>query len=169
MQFTDEVVWTLSDFIFAGILIFGSGFTYMLLTRGAGDIFYRLAVGSTISTGFLLIWVNLAVGIIGSENNPINLLYFGVIAVGMIGAIIARFQPKGMALTLFLAAFAQALVAAYALLIGEHHSLTELYHSTAAESIIKILAVNGFFIFLWIISALLFRYVAQEKNINETA
>ncbi|MGK7368692.1 MAG: hypothetical protein ACNS64_00650, partial [Candidatus Halalkalibacterium sp. M3_1C_030] len=36
MQFTDEVVWTLSDFIFAGTLIFGTGLTYKLLTKKTG-------------------------------------------------------------------------------------------------------------------------------------
>jgi hypothetical protein len=41
--------------------------------------------------------MNLAVGIIGSEDNPANLMYGGVLAVGIIGAIIARFEPHGMA------------------------------------------------------------------------
>jgi len=33
MQFTQEVVWTLSDFVFAGILLFGAGLTFVLIAR----------------------------------------------------------------------------------------------------------------------------------------
>lgn len=169
MQFTDEVVWTLSDFIFAGTLIFGTGLTYKLLTKKTGDVIYRLAVGSALGIGFLLIWVNLAVGIIGTENNPINLFYFGVLAVGLIGAFIVRFQPNGMAFTLLLTAFAHTLVTVYALLSGEQHALTGVHHSTTLRSVMQILGVNGFFITLWIISALLFKYSAQEKTKQDEA
>ena len=33
MQFTQEVVWTLSDFVFAGALLFGAGLTFVLIAR----------------------------------------------------------------------------------------------------------------------------------------
>ena len=42
-------------------------------------------------------------------------MYFGVLAVGFIGAFIARFQPRGMARALFATAVAQALVPVIAL------------------------------------------------------
>ena len=38
MQFTSEVNWTLSDFVFAGVLLFGTGLTYELVARKAGGI-----------------------------------------------------------------------------------------------------------------------------------
>lgn len=165
MQFTAEVVWTLSDFIVAGALLFGTGLTYILVTqvlasRTADNTPYRVAVGFALFTGLFLIWVNLAVGIIGSEDNAINLLYFGVIAVGVIGAFIAHFRPQGMALTMFVMAFAQALIAAIALFNN--------WHQIPASSVTEILSVNGFFITLFIISALLFRYDAQEQKPENT-
>jgi hypothetical protein len=42
---------------------------------------------------FILIWMNLAVGIIGSEDNPANLMYGGVLAVAIVGAFMVRFRP----------------------------------------------------------------------------
>jgi hypothetical protein len=45
-------------------------------------------------------------------------MYFGVLAVGSIGAIIARLQPRGMARALFVTALTQALIAAIALIAG---------------------------------------------------
>jgi hypothetical protein len=111
MQFTDEVVWGPTDFVVAGVLLFGTGITYELLARKAGNIAYRAAVGAAVATALLLVWMNLAVGIIGHEEDPANLMYVGVLAVGIVGALIARFQPEGMARALVAMALVQALVA----------------------------------------------------------
>ena len=51
--------------------------------------------GKFESHGLLLIWMNLAVVLIGSENNPANLLYLGVLCIAILGAFIARLQPRG--------------------------------------------------------------------------
>ena len=48
-----------------------------------------------------------------------NLMYLGVIAVGFVGAFIARFQSRGMALALFATAVAQMLVPVIALMMGK--------------------------------------------------
>lgn len=161
MQFTDEVVWSLFDFIFAGGLLFGTGFMYILVTQlltthMADNIIYRVAVGFAFFTGLLLIWVNLAVGIIGSESNPANLLYFGVIFIGILGGFIARFQPEEMVRTMIAMAIAQALVAAVALVGG--------FYQTPPSTVFHIIGVNGFFITLFVVSAMLFRYAAQEQS-----
>jgi hypothetical protein len=154
MQFTDEVNWGLFDFIFAGVFIFGTGLTYKLVAKKKGNMIYRIAVGLSLGTAFLLIWINGAVGLIGSEENPANLMYFLVISVGIIGSLITRFQPQGMARALFAMAFAQVLVTVIALLTGLHHS--------PGSSVLEIIGVNGFFIAMFVVSALLFRRVAQN-------
>jgi hypothetical protein len=147
--------WTLVDFVFAGALIFGTGLTFVLVARKAGNIAYRVAVGVALAAAFILVWVTGAVGIIGSEDNNANLMYFGVLAVGIIGAIIARFRPHGMARALFATALAQALVAVIVLIFG-----LGLPWSPPLE----ILALNGFFVALFVGSALLFRYAAREQT-----
>ncbi|CAN5822657.1 hypothetical protein BH23ACT11_BH23ACT11_26560 [soil metagenome] len=153
MQFTGEVVWTLFDFVFAGALIFGTGLTYVLVARRIDKIAYRAAVGVALAAAFILVWANGAVGIIGTEANLANLMYIGVLAVGIIGAIIARFRPPGMARALFATALAQALVAVIAVIAGLDSPL-----SPPGE----ILIINGFFVALFVGSALLFRYAARE-------
>jgi hypothetical protein len=75
--------------------MFGTGLAYELAVRMSSDTAYRAAAGIALAAAFILIWVNLAVGIIGSEDELANLMYFGVLAVGIIGALIARFQPHG--------------------------------------------------------------------------
>ena len=81
MQFTNEVVWDVADFIVAGVLLFVTGLTYKLAAIKVGNIVYRSAVGLALTAAFILIWVNGAVGIIGSENNDANLMYGGVFGV----------------------------------------------------------------------------------------
>ena len=126
MQFTEEVEWDLADFTVAGVLLFGAGLTYELAVRkAAGNIAYRAAIGIAVLAALSLIWVNLAVGLIGAEDNPANLMYCGVLVVGIVGAIFSRLQPRGMALTLISMALAQALVAVIALIFGLGHPTSE--------------------------------------------
>ncbi len=154
MQFSGEILWSLTDFIVAGILIFGTGLAFMLIFRKNANFLYRIAGGLSLGTAFLLIWANLAVGIIGSEANPANQMYFGVIAVGIIGAVIARLRPRGMSNAIFAAAIAQALVVIIVLSSGMHIS--------PPVSAVEILLINGFFVLLWIGAGLLFRKVARK-------
>lgn len=156
MQFTNEVVWTLSDFIFAGTMIFGTGLAYKLITRNSEKMDYRIAFGLACAAGFLLVWANGAVGIIGSEANPINAWYYGVPFLGLIGAFISGFQANKMTVVLYLTAAAQALIAAIAIFGG--------YYQSPPSSVMEIIGVNGFFIVLWIASALKFRQAASENN-----
>ena len=151
MQFTDEVAWDVADFAFAGALLVGTGVTFELAARRTGNSAYRAAVGVALAAAFILIWVNGAVGIIGSEDNDANLMYGGVLAIGVIGALIARFESHGMARALFATALAQALVTVIALIAG----LGSPWSGPG-----EILFLNGFFVALWLTSAWLFRKAA---------
>lgn len=156
MLISSEAKWSLFDFIAAWTLLFGAGFSYKLAVRMLGGRSYRLAVGTAVGTGLFLIWSNLAVGIIGSENNPANLMYFGVLAVGIIGVVIVRFQPERMEYVMAATAVAQMLVALIVLLAGPR--------LTQNSPVTEILAVNGFFAALWALSALFFRYARSRQT-----
>jgi peptidoglycan/LPS O-acetylase OafA/YrhL len=115
---------------------------------------YRFAVGVALAAAFILVWLNLAVGVIGTEDDLANLMYIRVLAVGITGAIIARFRPDAMAPALFATALAQALVAVIALIFGL---------GSAWSGPGEILALNGFFVALFLGSAWLFRNAAREQ------
>jgi membrane protein YdbS with pleckstrin-like domain len=61
MQFSNEVVWTISDFIIAGVLLFGTGALFVLTARRIRK--YRFAIGILFLTALLYVWAELAVGI----------------------------------------------------------------------------------------------------------
>lgn len=123
--------------------------TSTVLTRHA----YRTAVGVAVATALLLVWVNLAVGVIGSEDNPANLMYFGVLAAGVGGAVAARFRPQEMARALVAVAIAQALVPAIALAVGRPE---------ITPGVLGVLGGNALFVALWVGSAVLFRRAATN-------
>ena len=146
MQFTDEVDWSAADFAVFGAMLAGAGGALELAVRMTRNTAYRAAVGVALAAAFLLVWANGAVGIIGSEDNPANLMFGGVLAVGIVGAAVARFRPGGMARALVATAVAQALVAVIAAVAG----LGNIFVST------------GLFGALWLASAWLFRRASLQ-------
>ena len=111
MQFTREVNWDETDFIVMGVLFGTVGLGIEFLVRKSSSIAYRVASVLAVLSAFLIVWANLAVGMIGSEDNPYNLLFLGIIPAAAIGAAIARFRPGGMAIVMLAAALAQGLIA----------------------------------------------------------
>ena len=145
--------WTLADFVFAGALIFGTGLTYKLVARKAGNIAYRAAVGVALAAAFIIVWLEGAVGINGHTDPLTIFTELGVFAVEIIGAIIARLKPPGMARALFAMALAQSLVVVIVLIAG--------MHQYPGGSVVEILGLNGFFVALFVGSACLFRNAAR--------
>jgi hypothetical protein len=164
MQFNNGVNWSVSDFVIMGILIFGTGFSYVLLTRFTSSIIHRAAVALAIGSTFLLVWVNLAVGLIGSGPNAANLMYIGVVAIVIIGTFLSRFTTKGMERVMFATAIALVLFAVIQL-------LTKMYQYPGS-SVTEIIGVNTFFATLFAVSGLLFRYITLKHlpaHINKIA
>lgn len=148
--------WDVIDFTVFGAMLLSVGVIYMLARRSTANAAYRFAVGVALAAAFVLIWVNGAVGIIGEQSNDANMAYFGVLAVGIIGAIIARFKPQGMARAMYATALTQTAVAVFALIAG--------LGSTAPIWPRDILLLTGFFVALWLLSAWLFRNAAREQR-----
>lgn len=156
MQFTTEVDWSIGDFIIMGLLIFSTGATYVLATGLINNLAYRIAIACALGTTFLLIWVNLAVGLIGSGPHAGNLMYLGVIVIGIIGAIFSRFTAGGLERTMYAMAFSLVLIAVIALMAN--------MQNYPGSSVTEIIGVNGFFATLFAVAGLLFRYVVHEQS-----
>ena len=108
---------------------------------------YGIAVGVALFAALLILWINLAVGIIGEPDDLANLMYIGVLAVGMVGAVFTRFRPRGMARSLFAMALAQGLVAMVTVFTGLGFPPTPP---------LTLLTLNVILVMFWAGSALLF-------------
>ena len=66
MQFTNEVKWTLFDFVVAAVLLFGTSLICEFVLRKVKKTGYRIAICFVLLTALILIWLELAVGIFGT-------------------------------------------------------------------------------------------------------
>ena len=152
MQFTDEVNWGVADFVIFGALLFGVGITYELAVRKTGNAAFKAAVGLALLAAFLQFWINGAVGILGPEDNDANMMFNGVLLIGMIGFIVSRFDPRKLALAMYVTAGAQALVFVIAMVMG--------WGFTGP--------LTAFFIIMWLGSAQLFQKAARDTKLANT-
>jgi len=151
MQFTDQVNWELSDFLIMGAALFGIALVYELITWRSDKKLFRAAVGVALVGAFLLFWVNGAVGIIGNEGNPANLLFGAVFIVGLVGALLAKFRSKGLSNTMFAAAGVQMLVPVVALFIWSPAN------SSWSPGILGVFLLTAVFAVMFLVSGILFR------------
>ncbi|MEZ4622627.1 MAG: hypothetical protein R2867_45000 [Caldilineaceae bacterium] len=157
MQFSAGWNWDLFDFGFAFVLLFGTGLTYELVASKMAHRAYKRAVGVAGGAVLLLVWLNGAVGLIG-DDEAINVLYLGVLGVGLLGALSTRFAPRGMARTAFAMAITQLLVPVIVLLIPTlRGALLE------PPSVMGVIGLNLCFTALFVGAALLFRQAAQAQ------
>jgi hypothetical protein len=66
MQLTDEVEWSLFDFIIMGTLLLITGLMGEIIFKKVKKYKHRVILYVVVSITFLLIWAELAVGILGT-------------------------------------------------------------------------------------------------------
>ena len=145
MRFTAEVNWTASDFVFAAILLFGAAGIVEIAGRASRNLFSLWGAIFAVGTGFLTIWANAAVGMIGSEDNRYNLLFLGIVTLALLGAAAARFRAGGVAIVMTAAGVAQAIAGAAGMAQDPRGGI-----------------LSAAFAVPWLIAALLFRQGAAE-------
>lgn len=139
------VNWTGSDFAVMGVMLAALCGAWELGQRISRNRAYRAAVTLAAVGAFLMTWMNLAVGIIGNENNPLNLVFFWIVGMGIVGALTARLRPLGMACAMIAMAGGQAMVAV----------VTVLVHGKTA-------GLSCFYAIVWLASAALFAKAARD-------
>jgi hypothetical protein len=149
MRFAPEagVDWTVGDFVIAGLMLGTVGLALELVVRMSRSWYSRIGGAVALAAGLLLVWANGAVGYIGSEDNPYNLVFFGVILVALAGSAIARFRAGGMAWAMLAAALAHAAA-----------GLGGLSEDPVTGPITAV------FVGMWLVSAWLFRKAAATRG-----
>ena len=141
--------WPARAFVFVYVLFFGTGMAYALIARKMDSWAYKAGVGVALVAGFALGWSNM-VHVADSEN-PANLVYYSVLAVGVVGALLARLKAQGLALTLFAMASTLALIAV-------------MLPSGAPPYLARNMAIgHGVYVSLFIASGLLFRHASLAE------
>ncbi len=157
MRFTTEVDWSAGDFLVMGVMLATACGLYELGVWLSGNPAYRAAFGIAVIASFLTVWVNLAVGMFGSEGNPLNLMFAGVLLVAAIGSLLAMFKARGMARAMVATAAAQLLAAGIGLGVG----LTAGTDEPQGPHIALEAFLTACFALPWLVSALLFHKAAE--------
>lgn len=144
------VDWTGSDFVVMGLMLATACGLYELGAWLSGNPAYRAGFGLAVLTGFLTVWVNLAVGMLGSEYGPVNLMFAGVLFIAAAGSLIAGLKPRGMVPAMVAAAVAQLAAAGIGLAMGGFAP--------------RELMFTAMFALPWLASAALFRKAAQGQG-----
>ena len=108
-QFVEDWNWPVGAFVRVYVLFFVTGMVFALVASRMGAWSYKAGVGVALVAGFALGWSNM-VHVADSEN-PANLVYYSVLALGGVGAWLARLEARGLARTLFAMAATLALIA----------------------------------------------------------
>lgn len=117
---------------------------------------YRGGALVALSASFVEVWMNAAVGIVGSNDNPVNQGFFGIVVTAGACAFVARFRPDGMARAMLAVAVVQTLLAI----------AVATAPSTAQEAMGPwgVLALSAFFVGLWLVAAALFHLSASSRQ-----
>jgi hypothetical protein len=150
--------WTVSDFVFAGVMICGTALLYEWLARQSNGWWYRAGAAVALGAAFLLVWINLAVGIVGDSDNPYNAVYFCEIVLALASAFTALLRPAGMARAMLATASFQGLVTALALVDG--------WGANEPPGALGVFVFNGGFVGLWLLSAGLFWRATRDRAID---
>lgn len=91
--------WEAKGFVLVYVLFFGTGMAYALIARKMAEWTYKTGSGLALVTGFALGWANMIH--MSEADNPMYVVYFGVLVMGGAGAWLVRLEAEGMARDLF--------------------------------------------------------------------
>jgi hypothetical protein len=151
----EGVDWSPGDYLFAGALFAIIGGSFELAARLAPNAAYRGGAGLALLGTLLVIWSNLAVGIVGSEHNPANQWFFAALLIGIAGGCIGRFRPKAMSIATAATALLLWTAFAVASMGGTDEPL--VHHSVEFIG-------TSIFALLFLGSAWLFRKAARDHS-----
>lgn len=121
------------------------------MTGTTYKVAFAIAAGATL---FLVLGIG-ALGVIGVEGDRADMMFLGVLAIGLGGAIVTRLRPEGMFWTTGAMAAATMIVGIIAIILGKHHA--------AESSVAEILGLTGMYACLFAVSAWRFRAAVQQR------
>ena len=144
--------WTLLDYLVASVLLASTGAGYWVATRTARSIWHHFGVIIAVCGGLLMMWVQLAVGLIGDGSHPANTMLLLVLPLGAAGALLSRFRAEGLRSCMVVVAGIQVMTGAVLLtLLGP-------------DQFSDIMLVTALFAGAWTTSAGFFHLAVRHQN-----
>ncbi|HEX8225762.1 MAG TPA: hypothetical protein VF605_18290 [Allosphingosinicella sp.] len=147
-RLSDQMQWGTGDFVLVGAILLAGCGLFELLMRRTDSWAYRAGAAVALAAALLTFLAAGAVGLVGSDDEPANAVYLGVIALAAAGAAVARLRPGGMVRAMTAAAAANLLAGiAGAILVPDLRGA---------------LLATALFTPMWLLSAWLFAKAARR-------
>jgi hypothetical protein len=127
------------------------------------DSYYYLGLGLAVASLLFLVLAIGALGIVGEGGRP-DRLYAAVVAVALVGTVLARLRARGMALTMLATAAAQAVVGLGALVL-----VLAGVEDFEGASVVDLIGINAMYVGLFVASAWLFRRSVASSPVDAGA
>ena len=96
VQLSDEFDWTSSDFLFAAVFLTILGIGGEIALRVGRNAPHQLGIAIAALGGFLTVWINGAVGMLGSEDEVTNLYFIALVGIAVVASFLVWFRPAPM-------------------------------------------------------------------------
>lgn len=115
------------------------------MSGNTGNSAYRIGAAVAVAVSFLTVWMRM----VGSEDNPANLGFFGVVMTAGACAFAVRFRAEGMARAMLATAGVQAL-------IGLAVATAPVSARVEPHGVAGVVMQSAIFVTLWLIAAAFF-------------
>ncbi len=153
--------WTPADYGFAAVMFGTLGGMVELAVRTSAVPAYRAGAIVAVGTGFALVWTNAAVGLLGDEGNPANAVFLIVLALAILGALLARFRSNGMVRVMQATAATQAVAGIAGWALG--------WAAPGGQGVYEVSVGTALFCTLWLLAAGCFARAARHSAQRRTA
>ncbi|KQM62243.1 MULTISPECIES: hypothetical protein [unclassified Sphingomonas] len=153
--------WSPADYVLAAVMLGIAGGAIELGHRASTGLAYRMGTVIAVAAAFLLVWINLAVGFFGSEDNAVNAVFGLVLLVAVGGTLLARLRAGGVARAMTAAAATQLAIGVTGIAAG--------WAGPGIFGVRQTLGGTAFFCILWLTSAALFAGAARQSAQSRTA
>ena len=115
----DQIGLILSVGFIVAAVIFGIlGGLIEFAVRLSSNWYFRFGSMFAVLAGFMVIWSNMAVGMIGNEDNPTNLWFGAVLLIAIVGSIASRFRRRILQQAMLVAGIVQISIGVFAGILG---------------------------------------------------
>lgn len=146
-RFVDGWNWSEAAFVRVYLVFFVTGMLYTAVARKMDAWAYKAGVALAVFGGFALAWSTMVQT--ADSGHPERLWYLSVLAVGIIGACLARLKAAGLAITLFAMASVLALIS------------VALPSGAPPEMALRMAIGHAVFVALFAVSGLLLRHASS--------
>ncbi|MCW8092275.1 hypothetical protein [Alteromonas sp. ASW11-130] len=99
-QSSAEFNWSVTDFVLVGTMLLVASLTFWFLSHKVTSRYCKTGIAIGILAYLAAMWANLAVGIVGNPENPVNLVFYALLLISTFITYLGKFSSKKLILAM---------------------------------------------------------------------